>query len=160
MNKKIIVTIVVFLIIIGLGFAVTNLFREDTTKQRNYSNELVLNTKKETIYGLFNGFPESNNIYYSSNNLYSEMRIGPTIYQIDILAELKDEAYENFVNQAEFEELDNFEIRVNPNNISYNWKKIKNTNIIKSKNNETASIKSIYLDENTKTIYVIAIGGN
>ena len=39
-------------------------------------------------------------------------------------------------------------------------KKITNNNIIESKNNETASIKSIYLDENTKTIYVIAIGGN
>ena len=161
MNKKNIVTTTVFLIIIGLSFAVVvNLLGGFTKKQVNHNNELEIKTNKETIYQLFNNFPESNNIYYCSNNLDSKMRVGPTIYQIDILAELKDEAYSNFVNQVEFEELDNFEIKVNPYNKSYNWKKIKNANILISKDNEVASVKSIYLDENTKTIYVVAVGGN
>lgn len=156
MNKKIIVTIIGVLIIIGLALVVwMSCSGEKVTKRK-----IEIKTNKETIYELFNNFPESKNIYYSSENLYSERSIGPTIYQIDILAELEKNAYETFISQVEFEELDKPEIKVNPNNKSYNWKKITNNNIIKSKNNETASIKSIYLDENTKTIYVIAIGGN
>ncbi len=154
MNKRIIVTIIGVLIIIGLALG-AGMSRSGGNKRK-----LEIKTNKETIYELFNNFPESKNIYYYSENLYSERSIGPAIYQIDILAELEKNAYETFINQAEFEELDKPEIKVNPNNKNYNWKKITNYNIIKSKNNETASIKSIYLDENTKTIYVIAIGGN
>ncbi len=156
MNKRIIVTIIGVLIIIGLALGAGMSCSGGNKNKR----KLEIKTNKETIYELFNNFPESKNIYYYSENLYSERSIGPAIYQIDILAELEKNAYETFINQAEFEELDKPEIKVNPNNKNYNWKKITNYNIIKSKNNETASIKSIYLDENTKTIYVIAIGGN
>ena len=161
MNKKIIVTIIVALIIIGLIFVVVkSVSREGIEQQEVYKSELEIKTNRETIYELFINFPESNNIYYTSKNLYNERSIGPTIYQIDILAELTNDAYNNFISQVEFEELGNSEIKVNPNNINYDWKNIKNTNIIESKNIEDASIRSIYLDENTKTIYVIAIGGN
>lgn len=166
MNKKIIVAIIAAIIVVTLiivGFVVivsAGLVGAVVIEQGNYNNELEIKTNKETIYEMFDNFPESNNIYYSSNNLYSDRSIGPEIYQIDILAELKDEAYKKFVDQVQFEELDNFEIKVKPNNKNYNWRKMKNTNIIKSTNNEAASIKSIYLDENTKTIYVIALGGN
>ncbi len=161
MNKKIIITIIVVLIIIGFIFVVaTSLSRENIEQQEVNKNELEIKTNKETIYELFNNFPESNNMYYTSKKLYNEGSIGPTIYQIDILAELTDEACDNFISQVEFEELNNFEIKVNPHNINYNWKSIKNTQVIESKNIEDASIRSIYLDENTKTIYVIAIGGN
>ena len=155
MKKILCILLMVILLVVGL-FILTSC--EKTKSDEN--NELEIKTNKEKIYGLFEDFPKSYNIYYTSNSLYSKRDIGPTIYQIDILAELKDEAYETFNKQAEFEELDKFEIKVNPNNKSYNWKKIKNTSIIRSKNNEIASIKSIYLDQNTKTIYVTAIGGN
>lgn len=161
MNKKIIITIIVVLIIIGFIFVVaTSLSRENIEQQEVNKNELEIKTNKETIYELFNNFPESNNMYYTSKKLYNEGSIGPTIYQIDILAELTDEACDNFISQVEFEELNNFEIKVKPHNINYDWKSIKNTQVIESKNIEDASIRSIYLDENTKTIYVIVIGGN
>lgn len=161
MNKKIIITIIVILIIIGLIFVVaTNLLKENIEQQEINKNELEIKTNRETIYELFNNFPKSNKMYYTSKKLYNERSIGPKIYQIDILAELTDEAYDNFISQVEFEELNNFEIKVNPHNINYDWKNIKNTQVIESENIEDASIRNIYLDENTKTIYVIAIGGN
>ena len=153
--KKILSVLLIVIIVAGL-FVLTGC--DNTNEARN--SKLEIKTNKETIYELFEDFPESKNIYYSSNSLYSSRDIGPTIYQIDILAELDDNTYETFFDEAEFEEFDNCEIKVNPNNKIYNWKKIKNTNIIKSKNNEKASIKSIYLDEESKTIYVISIGGN
>lgn len=161
MNKKIIITIIVILIIAGLIVAVaTNLLKGNIEQQEVNKNEIEIKTNKETIYKLFNNFPESNNMYYNSKKLYNERSIGPTIYQIDILAELTDEAYDNFISQVKFEKLNNIEIKVNPHNINYDWKNIKNTQVIESKNIEDASIRNIYLDENTKTIYVIAIGGN
>lgn len=161
MKKRIIITIIVVLIIIALIFVIASrLSRENIEQQKINKNELDIKTNKETIYGLFNNFPESNNMYYTSKNLYNEKVIGPTIYQMDILAELTDESYNNLISQVKFEELKNFEIKINPHNINYNWKSIKNTQVIETKNIEDASIRSIYLDEITKTIYVIAIGGN
>ena len=165
MNKKVMIGIIITFV--AALFVVLRIVIPNTTKdvgnalgENIEKSELEIKTNKETIYELFSNFPESNNIYYISKNLYNERSVGPTIYQIDILAELTDDAYKNIVNQIKFEQLDNFEIKVNPHNKSYNWKKIKNTNIIESKNNEIASIKNIYLDENTKTIYVTAMGGN
>ncbi len=161
MKKRIIITIIVVLIIIGSIFVIaTMLSKENIEQQKVNKNELDIKTNKETIYELFNNFPESNNMYYTSKNLYNEKSIGPTIYQIDILAELTDESYDNFISQVEFDELKNFEIKINPHNINYNWKSIKNTQLIETKSIEDASIRSIYLDKNSKTIYVIAIGGN
>lgn len=162
MKKRIIITIVVVLVIIGLIFAVATMLSKKNIQQQQEvnKNELDIKTNKETIYELFNNFPKSNNIYYTSKNLYSEKSIGPTIYQMDILAELTDESYDNFISQIEFDKSKNFEIKINPNNINYNWKSIKNTQVIETKNIEIASIRNIYLDENSKTIYVIAIGGN
>ena len=154
--KKILNAILIVTILLAGLYILTGC--ENSNNTRN--NEIEIKTNKETIYGMFEDFPESNNIYYTSNSLYSERDIGPTIYQIDILAELNDNIYKIFVDKAEFEEFDNVEIKVNPSNKKYNWKKIKNIDIIKSKRNENATIKSIYLDENTKTIYVIVLGGN
>lgn len=76
------------------------------------------------------------------------------------MAELEENAYETLINQVEVEEIDKPKIKVNPQNENYNWKKITNNNIIEAKHYETATINNIYLDENTKTIYVIATGGN
>lgn len=161
MKKRIIITVIVILIIIGSIFVVaTGLSKENIEQQEINKNELDIKTNKETIYELFNNFPKSNNIYYTSKNLYNEKNIGPTIYQIDILAELTDESYNDFISKIEFDESKNFEIKINPHNINYNWKSIKNTQVIETKNIEIASIINIYLDENSKTIYVIAIGGN
>ena len=160
MNKKVIIKIISILIILGLGCIVTTNLLKNKEKQTINRNESEIKTNKDNIYELFNNFPECNNIYYISKNLYSERSIGPTIYQIDILAELTDKAYEEFINQVEFEDLENFEIKVNPNNINYQWKKIMNIKIIESKDIEEASISKIYLDEKTKTIYIIALGGN
>lgn len=164
MNKKVIITIIaVVMMVIGLVVATLGLVFIVVTGQAISNikqNEIDIKANKETVYGLFSNFPESTNIYYTSNNMYSERSIGQTIYQIDILANLTDNAYTKFVSQVELEEINNYEIKVNPNNKKYNWKNVKNTNVIKSKNIEDASIKSIYLDENTKTIYVIALGGN
>ena len=56
--------------------------------------------------------------------------------------------------------MEKFEIKINPHNMKYNWEKVKNIQIISSKDVEDASITDIYVDENTKTIYVIALGGN
>lgn len=160
MNKKVIIKIISILIILGLGCIVTTNLLKNREKQTINRNESEIKTNKDNIYELFNNFLECNNIYYISKNLYSERSIGPTIYQIDILAELTDKAYEEFINQVEFEDLENFEIKVNPNNINYQWKKIMNIKIIESKDIEDASISKIYLDEKTKTIYIIALGGN
>ncbi len=149
MNKKIIIIAITILSIIVLTFA----FIMNLSKQE-------IKTDKQTIYDMFTSFPESKNVYYTYKRKYTAFSIGPTIYQIYILAELTDDAYNSFVSQVEFEKLDNFETRVNPKGMTYDWKNVKNTNIIESKNDEIASIQSIYLDENAKTIYVTVIGGN
>ena len=121
---------------------------------------IELKNNKETIYSLFDNFPESKNIYYTSHNLYSKWSIGPTIYQIDILAELTEESYNNFIKQVESTKKETAKIKFNPNNITYNWEKIENTTILKSKVVEEASVTEIYLDKNNKTIYIVVIGGN
>ena len=121
---------------------------------------IELKNNKETIYSLFDNFPESKNIYYTSYNLYSKWSIGPTIYQIDILAELTEESYNNFIKQVESTKKETAKIKFNPNNITYNWEKIENTTILKSKVVEDASVTEIYLDKNNKTIYIVVIGGN
>jgi len=150
MNKKRIIIIVAVLVIIALTLR----------SQYNFSKPTDIKTEKQSIYDMFNNFPKSNMIYYITQNKYTPFSVGSTIYELYILAELTDDTYNTFINQIEFEKLDNFEIKINPKNIKYNWKKIKNVNIIESKDEEVASIQSIYLDENTKTIYIIAIGGN
>ncbi len=121
---------------------------------------IELKNNKETIYSLFDNFPESKNIYYTSHNLYSKWSIGPTIYQIDILAELTEESYNNFIKQVESTKKETAKIKFNPNNITYNWEKIENTTILKSKVVEEASVTEIYLDKNNKTIYIVVIVGN
>ena len=150
MKYKIIFLVLVVIIASILIFALKN----------NKKENIDIKNDKEKIYELFNNFPESQNIYYSCKSLYSERSIGPTIFQLDILAELTDGAYESFINQVEFEDLDNIEVVVNPLNKEYNWKKVKNIDIIASRDIETASINSIYLDEDEKTIYIVAVGGN
>ncbi len=50
-------------------------------------------------------------------------------------------------------------MKFNPNNIIYNWKKVENITILKSKDVENASVTEIYFDENNKAIYIIAMGG-
>ncbi len=121
---------------------------------------IELKNNKETIYSLFDNFPESKNIYYTSYNLYSKWSIGPTIYQIDILAELTEESYNNFIKQVESTKKETAKIKFNPNNITYNWEKIENITILKSKVVEEASVTEIYLDKNNKTIYIVVMGGN
>jgi len=124
---------------------------------------IEIRDNKETIYSLFYNFPESEKIYYTIENLYSELSIGPTIYQIDILAELTDENYNNFLKQIQstkIGDIEKLDIKFNPNNIKYCWKEVKDVNILKTRNGEDASVTEIYLDENNKTIYVIAKGGN
>lgn len=160
MNKKIIIIIAILSILILVCMVITSLLRKNREQQEVSKNEFEIKTNIESIYELFNNFPESKNIYYTSQNLYNERSIGPEIYQIDILAELTDKAYENFISQVEFKSSEDFKIKVNPNNINYDWKSIKNIQVIKSKDVEDASITNIYLDKNTKTIYIIALGGN
>ena len=159
-NKKIIIGIIVVSIIVTLLFVnkILLINKKNRDEQEIAQNDIKNN--KDVIYGLFDNFPDSDNIYYTSKNLYSKRSIGPTIYQLDILAELTDEGYNNFIKHVEFCNLDNFEMRINPNKINYNWKAIKNIEIIKSKDVEDASINNIYLDESQKAIYIIAKGGN
>lgn len=152
-NKRIILTIVIILsIIIAIIF--------NNLNQKQETQDIEIKTNKDSIYNLFNNFPESKNIYFTSNNLYGDRSIGPSIYQIDILAELTDDAYDNFINQVEFADALDFKTKINPRNLKYAWKNIKNIDIIESKDIEDASITHIYLDESTKTIYIIALGGN
>lgn len=132
---------------------------------KNYRNKHDINNtdiknNKDVIYKLFDDFPESKNIYYTSRNLYSERDIGPTIYEIEILAELTDIGYDSFIEQVEFNNIQNLEMKINPNNIKYNWKEIKNIQILKSKDIEDISVKNIYLDESNQTLYIVGIGGN
>lgn len=167
-NKKIIIIIIVVIVIILLSFIFVNaknvmelIGKQNRNKQEIIQNEIDIKSNKDVIYGLFNNFPESNNIYYIFKNLYNErIDIGPTIYQLDIFAELTDEGYNSLIKQLEFQNMQNFEMKINPNNITYNWKNVKDIQIIETKNIEDASIKSIYLDENEKAIYIICIGGN
>lgn len=127
---------------------------------RTIKPNIALKNNKETIYSLFDNFPESKNIYYTSHKLYSKWSIGPTIYQIDILAELTEESYNNFIKQVESTKKETAKIKFNPNNITYNWEKIENTTILKSRVVEEASVTEIYLDKNNKTIYIVVIAGN
>ena len=152
-NKKVIIIVIIVLI-------VATFILKITLNKKEGDNNLIINSNKDTIYELFHNFPNSENIYFTSNSLYSKWSIGPTIYQIDIIAELTDSAYENFLEEIEFNDEKEFQIKINPHNIKYNWKNIRNTNIIVSRDAEDASITHIYLDEATKTIYVIALGGN
>lgn len=124
------------------------------------NKKIEIKKDKDTIYSLFENFPESKKIFYTFESLYSERDIGPTIYQIDILAELTEESYNNFLNQKESSKIENLEMKLNPNNIKYNWKKLENIGILKFKDVEDASVTDIYIDDNNKTIYIIAIGGN
>jgi len=153
-------TIIVFIVFIIAYFA----FEIFNIMVKYYDNAIKDNidikNNKETIYSMFDNFQESKDIFYTSKSLYSERDIGPTIYQIDILAELTDEAYNNFSKQVELQDIQNLEIKINPNNIKYTWKEVKNTQVVKSKNIERASVKNIYLDDNNKTIYMIVLGGN
>lgn len=131
-----------------------NLINNKKEKQYTIKND------KNTILELFYNFPESKNIYYVRENLYSNRSIGPTIYQIDILAELTDEEFDSFINQVETQNVEKLEIKINPNDLQYNWKEVRNIQILESKDVEDTSVSKIYLDSNKKTIYVIALGGN
>ena len=147
------------IIIIFIFCIVFLIFIYFTMNQDRKQNIEIINNK-ETIYSLFDNFPESKNIYYTSHNLYSKWSIGPTIYQIDILAELTEEGYNNFVNKVYKSKEENLKMKFNPNNITYNWKKIEDITILKSKNVEDASVIEIYFDEQNKAIYIISMGRN
>lgn len=153
-NKTIVMTIIIVLIVIFILLIISNLISNKKEKQPTIKND------KTTILELFYNFPESKNIYYVSENLYSERSIGPTIYQIDILAELTEEGYNRFINKIDSQDVEELEIKINPNNLQYNFKEVKNIQILESKDIEDASVSKIYLDSDKKTIYVIALGGN
>lgn len=146
---------IIIIFIFCIGFLISIYFIINQKKPN-----IELKNNKETIYSLFDNFPESKNIYYTSHNLYSKWSIGPTIYQINILAELTEESYNNFIKQVESTKKETAKIKFNPNNITYNWEKIENTTILKSKDVEETSVTEIYLDKNNKTIYIVVIGGN
>lgn len=148
------------IIIIIFVFCIISLIFRYFIMNQNIKTNIELKNNKETIYSLFDNFPESKNIYYTSYNLYSKWSIGPNIYQIDILAELTDESYNNFIKKVENSKEENLKMKFNPNNITYNWKKIENITILKSKNAENASVTEIYFDDNNKSIYIIAMGGH
>lgn len=149
-------TIIIFIPIFSIAVLIFIYFTMNQAGKQN----IEIENNKETIYSLFDNFPESKNIYYTSHSLYSKCSIGPTIYQIDILAELTEENYNNFIKQIETTKEEKLKMKINPNNITYNWKKIENITILKSKDAEEISVTEIYFDENNKTIYIVAIGGN
>lgn len=130
------------------------------TMYHDKKHNIEFKTDKETIYSLFYNFSDSKNIYYAYHNLYSKWSIGPTIYQIDILAELTEESYESFINEVKKSKIENLKMKFNPCNLTYNWRKVEDTTILQAKDIEDASVTEIYFDENNKTIYIIAIGGN
>ena len=154
--SKAIWKIMIIIFIFSIVFLISIYFIINQTRKTN----IELKNNKETIYSLFDNFPESKNIYYTSQNSYSKWSIGPTIYQIDILAELTEESYNNFIKQVESTKEETLKMKFNPNNITYNWKKIENITILKSKDVEEVAVTEIYFDENNKTIYIVAIGGN
>ena len=154
--SKVIWRRIIIIFIFCIVFLISIYFIINQTRKPN----IELKNNKETIYSLFDNFPESKNIYYTSHNLYSKWSIGPTIYHIDILAELTEESYNNFIKQVESTKKETAKIKFNPNNITYNWEKIENTTILISKDIEEASVTEIYLDKNNKTIYIVVIGGN
>ena len=101
MKKKLIIIIVTFLVIIAMIFTALLYLPE-------------IKTDKQRIYDIFYNFPESNMIYYSFQSKSFILTVGPTIYQLYILGELTDEAYDDFINQIDYEEADSFEIKINP----------------------------------------------
>ena len=83
MNKSILKRItIIFIPIFCIVFLISIYFTINQDKKQN----IKIENNKETIYSLFENFPDSKNIYYTFHNLYSKWSIGPTIYQIDILA--------------------------------------------------------------------------
>ncbi len=157
MNKSILKRItIIFIPIFCIVVLISIYFTINQDKKQN----IKIENNKETIYSLFENFPDSKNIYYTFHNLYSKWSIGPTIYQIDILAELTEEGYNNFINKVYKSKEENLKMKFNSNNIMYNWKRIENIEILKSKDTEDASVTEIYVDENNKAIYVMAMGGN
>ncbi len=154
--SKVILGKIIIIFIFCIGSLTSTYFIMKVMKETN----IEIKNNKETIYNLFDNFPESKNIYYTSHNLYSKWSIGPTIYQIDILAELTEESYYNFIKQIESTKEETLKMKFNPNDITYNWERLEDTTILKSKDAEIASVTEIYIDENNKTIYIVAIGGN
>ena len=147
MNKSILKRItIIFIPIFCIVVLISIYFTINQDKKQN----IKIENNKETIYSLFENFPDSKNIYYTFHNLYSKWSIGPTIYQIDILAELTEEGYNNFINKVYKSKEENLKMKFNSNNIE----------ILKSKDTEDASVTEIYVDENNKAIYVMAMGGN
>ena len=154
MKKSTIITIIlisIFLFFIIIGIACVGIIKS--------FNKPEIKTNKDTIYEIFTNFPECNNIYFTTKILHRG-GVGPSIYEIHILAELTDESYNEFINKVNYDQTKDTETLINPNRINYNWKNVENYNIIEAKNFEIASVQSIYVDEDTKTIYVIADGGN
>ena len=141
MKKSIIITIIlisVFLFFIIIGIVCVGMI--------GLFNKPEIKTNKDTIYEIFPNFPKCNNIYFTTKILHRG-GVGPSIYEIHI-------------NKVNFDQTKDTETLINPNRINYNWKNVENYNIIEAKNFEIASVQSIYVDEETKTIYVIADGGN
>ncbi len=80
---------------------ITNINQQDITKNGISIKKII--KKQFTTY--LKIFQKVKNIYYTTKNLYSERSIGPTIYQIDILAELTDEGYNTLIEQIEFQDM-------------------------------------------------------
>lgn len=80
MSKRTII-IATVLIVLGIICIVTIGISKKYMQQAIDQSKIELKTNKDTIYDLFNNFPKSNNIYYTSKNLYSERSIGPNLSQ-------------------------------------------------------------------------------
>ena len=98
MKKSTIITIIlisIFLFFIIIGIACVGIIKS--------FNKPEIKTNKDTIYEIFTNFPECNNIYFTTKILHRG-GVGPSIYEIHILAELTDESYNEFINKVNYDQ--------------------------------------------------------
>ena len=156
MKKKIVIFFIVFAMVL---LCIKLILQYNYGLKISYNGIYETVENENTIYNLFKSFPKSDKIYSVWKTPY-QIPIGPTIHEIDILAELTDESFKELIDKTELIDINvkdiDFFIKLQK---KYSWKKIDifNSGIEIS---QRYHINSIYLDEKYKTIYVKVIGGN
>lgn len=159
MKKKLFILVIAFIVFVMVLLCIKLILQFNYGVKISYDGIYENVENDDAIYNLFESFPKNNKIY-SVRKFPYQIPIGPTIYEIDILAELTDESYKELVDKTELSDINvediDFFIKSQK---KYNWKEVnKFKSGIEIKRNW--HINNIYLDENYKTIYVKVIGGH
>ena len=96
MKKKIIIVFIVFLMVL---LCIKLILQYNYGVKISYDGIYENVENEDTIYNLFESFPKNDKIYSVWKTPY-QTPIGPVIREIDILAELTDESFEELINKT------------------------------------------------------------